>query len=313
MASVQNGVQQKTTVTPDEFDVNNLTSLGQAPSNNIPLAAVGQAARGGFDMIAQITGKEQNDTMDAVYDTAGDIAGQFGYWGLLAQGVIDTWNFIDKMAGKKTTGFKGNTGLAGYQDYTVQDKQYRLTQGGAWKLGEKFKDAQMNTFSKAIKNANYAKMWDQASNQATANRFETSKKKLYGGVDTSVMVGKKGMKIPDLELNITDEDYAVIPDGSLHARKHHLEDISPELKDNITTKGIPVITKDEGGNITQHAEVEKEEVILSLSLTKKLEKLWKEGTDEAKIEAGKILCCALMNNTTDNTGLIERVANENQG
>lgn len=100
---------------------------------------------------------------------------------------------------------------------------------------------------------------------------------------------------------------SVIPDGALHKEKHNLEKIDPELKDNITHKGIPVITKDEDGTIVQHAEVEREEIIIELSLTKKLEKLWKEGTEEAMLEAGKLLAEEIMTNTEDNTDLTEKI------
>jgi hypothetical protein len=36
----------------------------------------------------------------------------------------------------------------------------------------------------------------------------------------------------------------IIPEGALHAHKHHLE------IDDITHKGIPVISHEEGGEVT---------------------------------------------------------------
>ena len=123
---------------------------------------------------------------------------------------------------------------------------------------------------------------------------------------------------------------SLIPSGALHKNKHNLESIDSELKGEITKKGIPVISyaKEgdvleyeadgktpkvlaEGGEVIQHAEIEKDEVILNLSLTKKLIELMKKDTPEAMIEAGKILARELMENTTDNTGLIEKtIGNE---
>nr|DAE33126.1 MAG TPA: hypothetical protein [virus sp. ctrcb4]DAR12779.1 MAG TPA: hypothetical protein [Crassvirales sp.] len=50
----------------------------------------------------------------------------------------------------------------------------------------------------------------------------------------------------------------LIPEGALHARKHNLEEVNPELEGQITKKGIPVITHSEGG-VTQTAEIEKNE------------------------------------------------------
>jgi len=98
----------------------------------------------------------------------------------------------------------------------------------------------------------------------------------------------------------------VIPDGALHAHKHHLEDISPEYE-QVTSKGIPVVTEEEGGKLKQHAEIERNEIIFRLEITKKLEELMKDGSDDAAIEAGKLLAHEIINNTVDNTGLMEVV------
>ena len=98
----------------------------------------------------------------------------------------------------------------------------------------------------------------------------------------------------------------VIPDGALHAHKHHLEDISPEYE-QVTSKGIPVVTEEESGKLKQHAEIERNEIIFRLEVTKKLEELMKDGSDDAAIEAGKLLAHEIINNTVDNTGLMEVV------
>ena len=92
----------------------------------------------------------------------------------------------------------------------------------------------------------------------------------------------------------------VIPDGALHKNRHHLEDIDEKFED-VTTKGIPVITEAKNGDIIQQAEVEKEEIIFNLEVTKKLEELLEKGTDEAAIEAGKLLTEEILRNTIDNT------------
>ena len=105
----------------------------------------------------------------------------------------------------------------------------------------------------------------------------------------------------EIELeNIIEEfkeggSFNVIPEGALHARLHHMENA-----ENLTKKGIPVVSEKDG-ELEQHAEIEKEEIILRLSLTKRLEELAKEDTDEAALEAGKILVEEILNNTVDNT------------
>lgn len=93
----------------------------------------------------------------------------------------------------------------------------------------------------------------------------------------------------------------VIPEGALHARLHHMD------IDNITKKGIPVVVQKKGGEVEQQAEVERNEIIFSLEVTQKLEELCKDGSDEAAIEAGKILVKEILENTVDNTGLINEI------
>ena len=86
----------------------------------------------------------------------------------------------------------------------------------------------------------------------------------------------------------------VIPEGALHARLHHMD------LDGVTKKGIPVIAEN-GGEIEQQAEIEREEIIFRLEVTKKLEELEKDGSEEAALEAGKLLVQEILYNTIDNT------------
>lgn len=97
----------------------------------------------------------------------------------------------------------------------------------------------------------------------------------------------------------------IIPEGALHAHKHHMEHA-----EDLTKKGIPVVDN----NGEQQAEVEKNEIIFSLEVTKQLEELHrkyqgKESTqkekDEVAIEAGKLLVYEILHNTEDRTGLIK--------
>lgn len=151
---------------------------------------------------------------------------------------------------------------------------------------------------------------------------------LSGGY-RNMAVGRNGMKILDVESQWAREvlnkakkhkeepveqppkfeeggKVNVIPDGALHAHKHHLEEIDPKLKE-VTSKGIPVITEEDGGKLKQHAEIERNEIIFRLEVTKELEDLMKDGSDEAAIKAGKLLTHEIINNTIDNTGLMETV------
>ena len=150
-------------------------------------------------------------------------------------------------------------------------------------------------------------------------------------------IKKEVVQNPNLDDNLEKSEIqkfqnggSLIPSGALHKNKHNLESVNSDLDGEITKKGIPVISYAEegdileyendgktpkllaeGGEVIQHAEIEKDEVILNLSLTKKLVELMKKDTPEAMIEAGKILARELMENTTDNTGLIEKtIGNE---
>lgn len=92
----------------------------------------------------------------------------------------------------------------------------------------------------------------------------------------------------------------VIPEGSLHARLHHMENA-----EGLTKKGIPVVSIAEGGEIEQQAEIELNEIIFNLEVTTELEKLMNDGSDNAAIEAGKLLVKEIFENTDDRTGLIK--------
>ena len=71
--------------------------------------------------------------------------------------------------------------------------------------------------------------------------------------------------------------------------------------EGITKKGIPVVSESPDGKLEQQAEIEREEIIFRLEVTKKIEELAKDGSDEAAIEAGKLLVKEILYNTVDNT------------
>lgn len=113
---------------------------------------------------------------------------------------------------------------------------------------------------------------------------------------------------PELEeeIEMFKEGGSIVVDGALHARKHNIE------LDNITKKGVPVISE-ENGEIIQQAEVEGGEIVFSKSITEELEKQYNvyyneeskpKEKNEACLKIGKLLVNEILNNTTDNTGLI---------
>lgn len=102
--------------------------------------------------------------------------------------------------------------------------------------------------------------------------------------------------------------FNVIPEGALHARKHNMEIANEE---NITKKGIPVVSENENGELEQQAEIELNEIIFRKEVTERIEKLWKEyeesKDDDLAIQAGKILVKEILYNTQDRTGLISNI------
>ena len=149
---------------------------------------------------------------------------------------------------------------------------------------------------------------------------------LYNGENhLDMYMGKKGLILPSVEevrailakkkteklLNggTIGVDTNVLPGGYLHARLNHLDEINPDLED-ATKKGIPVMAADGGEIKEQIAEIERDELILRLEVTKKIEELMQDGSEEAMIEAGKLLTEEIIDNTQDNTGQItEEVEN----
>lgn len=201
---------------------------------------------------------------------------------------------------------------------TKSGKKYGLFSGGARnRANRQIHNAQMQQ-SKMSNIADEAQMAFAASN----NPLLGTQLQLNGGYQqNTVRAGKSGLKMDRdfakrvVKLSKGQKEVAgfknggavnVIPDGALHAHKHHLENVDEKFED-VTSKGIPVITEEKGGDIKQHAEVEREEIIFNLEVTKQLEKLMQDGSDEAAIEAGKLLVYEILENTVDNTGLLNTV------
>lgn len=127
-----------------------------------------------------------------------------------------------------------------------------------------------------------------------------------------IQYAQNGAALKGIELS---EEQSVIPEGALHKNKHHLD------LEGITKKGIPVIQnvddsvetlaeiKQHGGDLQQSAEIEASEVIFSKELTDFIEekrKEWHEtGSNDILEEVGKRVTKELLENTKDETGLIE--------
>ena len=137
----------------------------------------------------------------------------------------------------------------------------------------------------AIKHGDYVYF---PSNEA-AEWFTKNYKNYYKGFNKTPQAFKQGGSMN------------LIPEGSLHARLHHMEDA-----DGLTKKGIPVV--DNEGN--QQAEIELNEIIFRKEVTDKLEELSKDGSNKAAEEAGRLLVKEIFENTEDRTGLIKELTGD---
>lgn len=159
---------------------------------------------------------------------------------------------------------------------------------------------------------NNKKLLGAAGNNTNYLNFQNNLN--FGGGMPSVAVGKNGLNSEFLINRRTIKmqnggAINVIVNGKLHSQLNHMQDIVPIP---ITEKGVPVTVlpkEGEGGPIEQAAELERDEIILHLQLTKKLEELAKENTDESMTEAGKILAKEILKNTKDSRSkLLKTVA-----
>ena len=159
----------------------------------------------------------------------------------------------------------------------------------------------------------------------------------YSGHKPGLTLNKNGGTIPELDsarvsiLSLQSKEQEIISEdpqkfqlggkmnmivtGALHARKHNLEELNPVLEGEITKKGIPVITFDEGGEVDQQlAEVEQAEIILTLDTTKTIEDYYKDyvnadtngEADKAALDCGKFLVDQILKNTDDPDKLIKK-------
>lgn len=138
--------------------------------------------------------------------------------------------------------------------------------------------------------------------------------KLISKEDVKQLIASRKQTIEDVVLFKDGGKMNILPEGKLHAHNHHLEDVDERLED-LTKKGIPIVTVSENGELSQIAEVEKEELILHLELTEQIEALWEqfkkaedpEEKNRIAFECGDLLCKEIITNTEDNTNLINEL------
>lgn len=269
--------------------------------------------------------------------------------GGIAQAGLFAVNLLDNAFGKRTHSFTVNQDTlnqigSDYSDTTgdiykakeKSGKKYSIFNSGGRHRANRFIDATNAKQNIMTDISDNARRILAQSSDANATRFNMAQN---GGINQQYLrVAKIGAKLPKIKEkiewqpvitidepiklekggNVTiqvtvikepkeepkEETKNVIPTGALHANKHHMDNA-----ENLTQKGIPVV--DDKGQ--QLAEIEKDEIILHLKLTNKLEELQekyekasKTEQDKLAIEAGRLLVEEILHNTIDNTNLIDK-------
>lgn len=222
-------------------------------------------------------------------------------------GTLDDMDTAKTYGGRRLNVFSSLTGTTNKMDSFIEEQNRR------------------NTLLTSLNKTNTLRKQSDYNQELNTQNFNKYNGKNY----QSTAVGKEGIKLPDRELlnriynakkiesisefkkgGVIGIDSSVIPEGVLHKELNHMEEHNEELDKKITDKGIAVVTTDKEGKVEQVAEIEKEEIIFSKTITEQIEDLWKqwkEIDDEEKIsalllKAGKILTKEIVTNTDDNTG-----------
>ncbi len=141
--------------------------------------------------------------------------------------------------------------------------------------------------------------------------FQLAHKIAYNNLHTKQDKVDQNVKEDEIQAFQNGGQMSLIPEGALHKNKHHIEDVNPDLKGDITEKGIPVIDK-EGEQV---CEIERNEIIFSKELTDQIEQLRdmynkaesQKDKDEVARRAGEAISNEVFENTDDRTGLIKNI------
>lgn len=292
------------------------------------------AATGALDAIGNITGTNLSNIDKTSANRAGigfgagfnnainylpgvsALAGGFGLW----SGRTDGYNMSNE-AEAMQSGYSGTVGdLRAAGDISGKRMVFQRNKANSFIDSAKRNDnilAQLNLTNTMRKQSDYY----QDLQHQNINRYA-------GQNYLGVTVGKQGLKLMSIEQvrsiiqsnhqketeklqngGVIGVDTNILPDGALHARKNNLAELNPDLED-ATKKGIPVMAVEGDQVQDQVAEIEHSEIIFRLEVTQKLEELRKDGSEEAMIEAGKLVTEELIENTQDNVGMItEEVEN----
>lgn len=293
-----------------------LSKTGSSGVNPASLSTGFNIGSMGLDLIGSIAKPLDHESgASKALEVGSKVAGMIpGPWGQGISAGLKAVKLLDQLAGKKAKSqiTQGETATG----YNLDFNANASTSYGGLFGNKKRKEANKLTASQDISNikkldvSKTAEKELLAAQNATQNILSKNTQKLLGNTSVNVLSAKQGDKLlfSKIQKNVTKKlekggSVNVIPSGALHRELNHLDG-------DHTKKGIPVIMEEEGGKITQQAEIEREEIIFNLGLTKQLEELLKkfnDGDDNAAIEAGKLLTTEILENTIDNTGILNKI------
>lgn len=306
------------------------------------LAGIGLEALG----VRKMDSKGAN-AFDKGLDFASKAVGMVPGVGWVASAALQGANLLNKYAGKtaKELGTE-DMNLTGYNLSTssMANTKFGFSDTVKGWFGTSGKESADRTTSTANKfnllagNIGYQQNQNQlAANNSLYHIGSRNQQQLYGGVGTRLVAAQKGTKLPKLFKNggiaqknnlksiilkaqkgaklivsKDDRQVNVIPEGAFHSRKNNLP---TEISEQVTPKGIPVVSEEEGGILKQHAEIEKNEIIFHKEATETIEELLEKYSnakdqkekDAIAIKCGKYITKEILVNTDDRTGLIDSI------
>lgn len=286
----------------------------------IPIVQAAGLAYKGISMLGEATGTNFSTISKEQADNVG-----IGWWGRVGNNVLGTLmpamalhNSVEE--GKKSHLIDEMSNA--YADTVSDIDQAGKMGGGKYLFGQKKIENAVQEANRRNELLTEMNMTNTMRKQSDYGRnLAQQNMNRYAGTNYMDMrMGRRGMKIQSLEeirellknriveeLDVQKfaEGGSLMPAGKLHKELSHINELGEQYED-LTRKGIPVVTLDEGGEIQQIAEVERDEWIWNLEFTQQIEALWKDGSEEAMIEAGKLLTEELLRNTDDISGIIHK-------
>lgn len=180
-----------------KYAAQNGGSLSGAMSSGAVTGAIGNFANAGLDklegaLMGDKTFNAQSEAIDdVVRTTSQEMSKRFPPWGLLAAGVIETLNFVDKAAGKTVQGYEVGDAGSGFTGITTQqsDSTFRGSQTGQMKRDLARRQEQIN-MALAANNINEEESFMKSSRMnSVSNTLKANQIALAGGIDTSLLGG----------------------------------------------------------------------------------------------------------------------------